>query len=526
MTKLLRELKHITFKMKITQFVNMEFYDDFIIVNNFNYQLNLLGCESNISYDITDITDGIIHVHNPIHALSLKELNIPYIYSIHKHYLDNNVYDIDVIRQSIKGSTISLYHSKDLNSELLSNKVFYLDLSLPSHVVGDKLLKIIKTVQLIKKDYTSEETKKLFLENYKVIKEYVDVDINYVDGFTLNLRTNTDKEYLVVVRDSNKEILYSTSLKNDMWMKLSKKYLIDLTYEIKHNNQTIREGSLSFENKKVFISFESHSLGDSIAWIPYCLEFKHKHNCDVTVSMKWYHLFKDVYPEIEFVPPGTVVYNISGMLTLGWFWDSTKEPVLPNTIPLQKSATNILNLDFEEVRPRISFKPSEKPYEGKYVTIAIHSTSGLKHWNHPNGWHTLVNYLISLGYKVVCVSKEHSELNGVIVPEDLSIQNTMNIIHHSEFFVGLSSGLSWLSWALNKHVVMISNFTTDDHEFTTNCTRITNPSVCNSCWNNPLFKFDKGDWFWCPEYKDTPRQFECHTSITPEMVIEKIQHLL
>ena len=104
--------------------------------------------------------------------------------------------------------------------------------------------------------------------------------------------------------------------------------------------------------------------------------------------------------------------------------------------------------------------------------------------------------------------------------------NTMNVIHHSKFVVGLSSGLSWLSWALGKHVVMISNFTESDHEFTINCTRITNNKVCNGCWNNPMFKFDKGDWYWCPEHKGTDRQFECHKSITPEMVINQIQHLL
>jgi autotransporter strand-loop-strand O-heptosyltransferase len=102
----------------------------------------------------------------------------------------------------------------------------------------------------------------------------------------------------------------------------------------------------------------------------------------------------------------------------------------------------------------------------------------------------------------------------------------MNVIHHSEFFIGLSSGLSWLAWALEKHVVMISNFTEENHEFTSNTTRITNTNVCNGCWNNPMFKFDKGDWNWCPEHKDTIRQFECHKSITPQMVINKIKHLI
>jgi autotransporter strand-loop-strand O-heptosyltransferase len=160
------------------------------------------------------------------------------------------------------------------------------------------------------------------------------------------------------------------------------------------------------------------------------------------------------------------------------------------------------------------------------VTIANESTAGVKYWNNPNGWRELIDYLTSKGYKVINVSKESNRMDGVTKLKDTSIESTMNCIHHSEFFIGLSSGLSWLSWALGKHVVMISNFTEPDHEFTSNCTRITNPSVCNGCWNNPMFKFDKGDWNWCPEHKDTSRQFECHKSITPQMVIDKIHNLL
>ena len=106
------------------------------------------------------------------------------------------------------------------------------------------------------------------------------------------------------------------------------------------------------------------------------------------------------------------------------------------------------------------------------------------------------------------------------------MENTMNVIHHSEFFIGLSSGLSWLAWGMGKHVVMISNFTEPDHEFTTNCTRIVKLDVCNGCWNSPIHKFDKSDWSYCPVHKGTSRQFECHTSITSEMVIKQIEKLL
>ena len=102
----------------------------------------------------------------------------------------------------------------------------------------------------------------------------------------------------------------------------------------------------------------------------------------------------------------------------------------------------------------------------------------------------------------------------------------MKAISNCKFFIGLSSGLSWLAWAMNKNVVLISNFTSYDHEFLDNCIRITNPNVCHNCWGNPNFLFDKGDWNWCPIHKGTDRQFECSKIITGKMVIEKVKEIL
>jgi autotransporter strand-loop-strand O-heptosyltransferase len=336
----------------------------------------------------------------------------------------------------------------------------------------------------------------------------------------------SDKKYTVEYIEPNGNILYKNTILTNNWIKLNREFYTKYTIKVWDNDKLIFIDETNLENKRVFISFESHSLGDTIAWMPYCLEFKNKHNCHVIVSCKWSEFFQDEYPEIEFVPIGSTVHNLQAMYKLGWFWNKDKEPELCNTIPLQKTATNILGLNYFEIQPKIRFEQKERPIKEKYIAIATHSTSGLKYWNYPNGWQQLVDTLILSGYKVISISKEKSELKNVTDLEDTSIENTMNVIYHSEFFIGLSSGLSWLSWAIGKHVVMISNFTEADHEFTSNTTRITNNEVCNSCWNNPMFKFDKGDWNWCPEHKDTPRQFECHKSITPQMVINKITHLL
>ena len=318
---------------------------------------------------------------------------------------------------------------------------------------------------------------------------------------------------------------YQSNLKPNNWSKLNREYFTNWTTKVWNKDVLVYENTLDYEGKKVFIAFDSNSLGDSVAWIPYCLEFKKKHKCTVIVSTFWNKLFKKVYPELEFVEPGSVVHGLHGMYTLGWFYNKDKEPELPNTIPLQKTATNILGLDYTEIKPNIYHRIDVKPYYGKYVVIATNSTAGCKFWT-KEAWQKLINYLIEKGYKVINVSKEDNPFDGVLKIRDTSIEHTMNVIHHSEFFIGLSSGLSWLAWALGKHVVMISNFTTPDHEFTSNCTRIINLDVCNGCWNNPLFRFNAGDWDWCPVNKGTPKQFECHKSITSDMVIKQIQHLI
>ena len=229
---------------------------------------------------------------------------------------------------------------------------------------------------------------------------------------------------------------------------------------------------------------------------------------------------------IEFVKPATVVHNLHGMYTIGCFLNENKEPEKFNVLPLQKVATNILGLEFEEVKTKIHFLPEKNRRKGrKYVAIGYHSTAGLKYWNNPTGWQELVDYLISEGYEVLNLSLDPCGVKGVEELKDKSIQNIMNLIYHCEFFVGISSGLSWLAWGLNKQVVMISNMTNEEHEFQTNITRIINKSVCNSCWNDPNNVFDKGDWNWCPLHKGTDRQFECTKKITGEMVIDQIKKL-
>ena len=90
------------------------------------------------------------------------------------------------------------------------------------------------------------------------------------------------------------------------------------------------------------ICFESKSLGDSLAWIPYVEEFRIKNKCHVICSTFKNDLFKGQYPEIEFVEPGVGVNNIYGLYRLGLFYDDNRtirydnHPTNPKVEPLGK----------------------------------------------------------------------------------------------------------------------------------------------------------------------------------------------
>jgi autotransporter strand-loop-strand O-heptosyltransferase len=352
------------------------------------------------------------------------------------------------------------------------------------------------------------------------------INHHYVDGAFLEILGTSKNKFKVAFYEADK-VVYENTIDCNSWVKLNRKYFTEYTicvWEIlKTKQKLVFLDKFTLKNKRVMISFESSSLGDTLAWMPYCDEFQRKHDCKLFVSTFKNFLFKDQYPNITFIEPGEVVKNLHAKYDLGWFYNNDKEPVLPNTIPLQQTATNILGLNYSEIKPKLNFKPNNIVVQPKYVCIAPDSTAGCKEWDAVN-WQILVDMLVDEGYEVVNVSiNSKYNLKNVYCPENLSLEATMQIIHFAKFFVGLSSGLAWLAWSLNKHVYMIANFTKSDHEFQSNCTRFANENVCNGCWNNKNFKFDKGDFNWCPIWKGYDKQFECQKGINPFWVLEEIK---
>ena len=342
-------------------------------------------------------------------------------------------------------------------------------------------------------------------------KQQVSITQHFVNQPFLEIKGNSESNFLVKFFDEKGICHYENTIKANHWIKLNRQWYTRWQAKVWEGKDLIYNSTLDLEGKKVFIAIDSRSLGDTLAFIPYCDAFRVKHNCEVIVSTFWNKILD--YPDLEFVEPGTMV-NCYAMYMLGYFHDSDKEPVPANKVPLQQCASNVLGLDFEELVPRVRLN-RERLDLGRYVTIATNSTAQCKFWTR-SGWQTVINYLHSKGFRVINVSKEANPFDNCEPIADTSIEYTMQVIAGAEFQISLSSGLSWLAFAIGTHVVLISNFTASDYEFTTKCTRIVNTKVCHDCWSE--HKLDSANWNWCPRNQN----FICHTSITPEMVIQQL----
>jgi autotransporter strand-loop-strand O-heptosyltransferase len=368
------------------------------------------------------------------------------------------------------------------------------------------------------------------IDNKKEIKKIsTQFNILFHDGPFIEIKNATSEYEVSFIDRKTNYTLYKTRLGNNTWAKTSQKYYIDWKI-IAQNGDHKFEYDLDYNQKRVFITFESSALGDTIAWIPYVEEFRKKWNCHVVCSTFWNNLFKEVYPNIEFIEPGLSTPNIFGIYRIGWFYDG--DDIRPSNHkhnvrlqPMQKTASDILGLDYKEIRPDIKLK--DDVIRENTISIAIHGTAQTKYWNNSTGWQEVTDYFRSIGYRVVILSKEgdgymgNSHPVGAEKANTNSIEEVIDILQKSKLFIGIGSGLSWLSWATKTPTVLISGFSYDYTEPLDGVVRIGSPDgKCSGCFNN--YKLDPGDWNWCPLHKGTERHFECSKSITSKMVIDRI----
>ena len=395
--------------------------------------------------------------------------------------------------------------------------------------------KALKDSEIIRQDFSWDNVAKIGIEtinDFLFRKPWLDrpknenvINISYIDGPRVEVTGDEDKEYFVEFIDSDtNKILHSSTIKNNMWTSCSIKYF--KKWQIRINGDIIDNFNLN--EKRVLISFESRSIGDTIAWIPYTIEFAKKHNCKVIVSTFHNNWFegKEEYKDIEFIVPGSIV-DCHTVYRIGWFkkdnkWtDFEKYPNQINLIPLQQAATDILGLEYKELNYGLNIPNGNRPIENKYVAFGPNATSGCKEWDY-NYWVILSKMIKELGYDVITLTEKPYHIDGVKNIWGIQLKDVANYLNHAEAFIGLGSGLSWFNWALNNHTYMINGFSKEGHEFSTNITKIFNYGVCISCWNDSEFVFDSGDWDWCPVYKGTQKQHICQRSITPLQVFNTL----
>jgi autotransporter strand-loop-strand O-heptosyltransferase len=313
---------------------------------------------------------------------------------------------------------------------------------------------------------------------------------------------------------------------NEIWMKE------------KHSEKPKTPNEIEQEDPLILVKIESKSLGDQIGAMSVISKFSENKKVYVICSLDK-NTFTKSYPNLNFLS-----YETNPILnTRSGKWE------LPD-LKLIFSEFRILQYKFDKPlitgyaeqlgvenweRPKIDLFKGDRPIKSKYACFSMHSTAQSKHWNYPGGWEKLCRMLRKSGITPVCIDVHGSfgiegHWNKVPGPalkkQGMDLKEMSNFIHHSEFFIGISSGLSWVAHALGKKVVMISGVTSEDNEFEEDTIRIINKNVCHGCINKPEITFDPGDWLWCPLHKGTDRQFECSKTITPEEVFDVIERNL
>jgi autotransporter strand-loop-strand O-heptosyltransferase len=368
----------------------------------------------------------------------------------------------------------------------------------------------------------------------------IKVSYSFQEGLYVSLESAIEDAIYTIIftdADSNQQ-LYKVDIDGYSWAHCKVLYYVNWNVKIYFQDRVVWEHTLDLCGKKVRINIDSSSLGDSLGWMPYAEEFRKKHGCTVYISTYNYvykHcLFNNqYYPSLIFIDPSQELEDIYTSYSIGAYYNKTNTGHNPAHhkrtfigVPHQQICTDILGLPYKEIKPLVDERPRTPK---KQVCISIFSTAQAKFWNNETGWQEVVDYLNKQGYVVKLLGKESDEYMGNKIPTGVirpySVDNFQTVIDElrdSELFIGIGSGISWLAWALNVPLILISGFSEPHTEMQSNCIRIkARHNSCSGCYNKHLF--DRGNWLWCPEHENTPRWFECSRKITGKMVINKIK---
>ena len=372
-------------------------------------------------------------------------------------------------------------------------------------------------------------------------------DFNY--GARVVVPPRTEGKWRVRLRDLDTGNILFQSETQGAFISSSKRYYVRIGIEVweldgdGHATEVLSH-DYDAHGRDVLIQLPIGTLGDTLGWFPYAVRWAEEHGANLTCAMSGLiiPLLRDAYPAVTFVTHEDVLERelanqAYATYNIGLYFadtENTHQPTDFRQVGLHRTAAYILGTSAKEEPPRLVFDDDGPPIPEPYVCIAVQASTQCKYWNNPRGWRVVVDFLRQRGFRVICIDQKPEHGTGIVwnhIPNgaedqtgDRPLAERARWLKHASFFIGLSSGLSWLAWAAGTPVVLISGFTHPTNEFETPY-RVINWHACNSCWNDPKLLFDHNDFLWCPRHKDTPRQFECTRLITPEQVITMLRRI-
>jgi autotransporter strand-loop-strand O-heptosyltransferase len=369
-------------------------------------------------------------------------------------------------------------------------------------------------------------------------KDVYGICYDFNSGVRVTVPAGAEGAWMAEFRDvENDHVLFRHEIKPGTVWASKKRYYIPWELKVWKDGNVVFSHRMDLKGKKVLVQFPGGlgTLGDFLGWLPYVDKFQTQQNCELTATLPQHFidLVAPEYPNLKMVTQDRInPADYYATYKLGLFFNDTEcthQPADFRYVGLHRTAGHILGVDPTEMPPRLHIPDLDvRPIAEKYVVIATKASTQCKYWNHLHGWREIIKFLMEAGYRVICIDKEAVHGNGRVfnhLPhgcEDETgnrpLAERARWIRHADFFIGLSSGLSWLAWAVGqRNIVMISGFTHPNNEFHTPY-RVINFNTCNSCWNDPAHNFDHKDFLWCPRQSGTDREFECTKQISPERV--------
>ena len=333
----------------------------------------------------------------------------------------------------------------------------------------------------------------------------------------------------VKITDADSELVFFDYDIAEKTLLSMEQFFIRWQVEVSRNGERVFVHTFDATEQEVCFVLQDNVVGDNIMFLPYIVQFAQEHKCrpQIIAGGAMQKLIGALYPHLtqarNLSEETYATYDLRNFQKSPFFESDNSR-----TLPFDYIGRFLLGLT--RTPPLPEYVPiAPRPVQENYVCIAVQASGVQKSWLYPGGWDTVVEYLQKLGYRVICIDRDpvrEDEAGRVVIPpaaEDMTgnfdLTERLDMLCHAAFFVGLSSGITWLARLARIPVVIISGQTMPYTEFDTPY-RVINRLVCHGCYNDV-----RVDWRHCPYHKGTKRAVECSRKIHPQQVIAAIDRL-